>query len=658
MNLKKIVRIVRFSLILYSIFFVQFIKLQSEVITSAELSDTVKKKFPEISVEADRVVPKVEFDFQSADVINRQKIVNSGAYQINQILSGTSGLFIKDYGGMGGLKLISIRGLSSSNTIILLDGIALNSSQSSSIDLSSLPVGIINNIEIVKSGSSFLYGGLGSSGVLNITSNQPEQNGIQANLGIGSFNEFQGGLSVNNSIGKLKFLIGAEFTGTDGRYPFHYSQFGYSTDTMRLNADYRNINLYLLSTFNLLGWDVNNNIFGRFSDKGVPGAVTQGFIESSDSRMNEKEFMWTCSAKKMLIDLSLLSFNFNIKAGNLNYTDSNSLMKLINGTSTKFISNEYKFTTKYSKSIDDIDYNLLFDAGYSELSGNMLQKNTGSYVNRLSSSIAGNLIWNFISDSTLNSSVFTAVRYDVNSKIRSALSPSFGLNLKLNRIPMTIKGTISSNFRLPSFNEMYYLNYGNPDIKPEKSLSIDLGCDYLIQNKFLISLTAFLSNINDYIQTVYSSEDKWTTKNVSNVKSKGLEFSMNYSIFDNHLNLSYNHTLEKVVYDDNSYLSGKILEYTPQEMINVKLYYSDDTYYSSISFEHNSFLYSLADNSFSSIIPSSNIFNFNCSIKFIFSGAKLKLRLDIMNLTDERYSIITNYPMPGRIIRFGLGAEI
>ena len=130
--------------------------------------DSVVKIFPEISVEASKIIIDYEQFFNSTSFLTKSNIQETGTWQVSQVLENQPGLFIKDYGGLGGLKTISTRGTNSSQTLILLDGMRINSNQNGSLDLSVIPAGLLNRIEIIRSGSSGLFGGNAIGGIISL----------------------------------------------------------------------------------------------------------------------------------------------------------------------------------------------------------------------------------------------------------------------------------------------------------------------------------------------------------------------------------------------------------------------------------------------------------------------------------------------------------
>ena len=220
---------------------------------------------------------------------------------------------------------------------------------------------------------------------------------------------------------------------------------------------------------------------------------------------------------------------------------------------------------------------------------------------------------------------------------------------------LSIKFNWSYNFRPPSFNEMYYLNYGNQDLKPERanSLNITLSSAYL---KPLIFNASFFHIItHNKIISHRKSTLAWTAKNIGKSLSYGIELEALISLFNNKLQGSFAYTLLSATdQSPNSATKGKELPYIPKENLSMTLSYKVYDITLSSSLLYNSYRYSLFNNLYSDMLP--RYFVVNAFIQYDFSlfTHKLALRFDCNNIFDKHYQVIINYPMPARAFRFSL----
>src|SRR5271157_2619698 len=136
----------------------------------------------EVVVTATRVDSSVLDSPSSISVISAQQVADSGATDVAQVINGQPGVVVNDYGQTGALKTVSLRGSTSSQVLVLLDGIRLNSSVNGEVDLSSIPMEIIDRIEIVRGGESSLYGSSAIGGVINIITKKAEKPSVSLSL--------------------------------------------------------------------------------------------------------------------------------------------------------------------------------------------------------------------------------------------------------------------------------------------------------------------------------------------------------------------------------------------------------------------------------------------------------------------------------------------
>ena len=131
--------------------------------------DTVRIfKANDIVVTATRVAVAAQDAPATVQVITSETLQNLGGKTVADALALVNGVAISDYGTAGGVKTISIRGLSAANVTILLDGYPLNDPEDGLVDLSLLPLSSVDRIELVSGGASSFYGGNASGGVVNI----------------------------------------------------------------------------------------------------------------------------------------------------------------------------------------------------------------------------------------------------------------------------------------------------------------------------------------------------------------------------------------------------------------------------------------------------------------------------------------------------------
>ena len=156
-----------------------------------ETKDSMAAAMPEIRVEAGRLDAFAGNRYSPVITIGKAKIRESGSMQASEAVAGVPGLYVKNFGGAGGIKIVSLRGTTSQQAVYMIDGIKINSAQTGAVDLGLIPLFMLESIDVVRGGASALYGGNSLGGVINFAtignSRKPE---VSADAVMGSFGEY------------------------------------------------------------------------------------------------------------------------------------------------------------------------------------------------------------------------------------------------------------------------------------------------------------------------------------------------------------------------------------------------------------------------------------------------------------------------------------
>jgi len=245
--------------------------------------------------------------------------------------------------------------------------------------------------------------------------------------------------------------------------------------------------------------------------------------------------------------------------------------------------------------------------------------------------------------------------------------PYFGFDLILIKDKeLILKGNIARNFHLPSLNDLYWQPGGNPDLQPEQGFSFELGLQYQLlfkQHLIQTELTAFRSDIDNWIIWVPSYKGYWEPENIKRILSSGIEFSLKlsgkfgefgYSLSGNYAYTSSINYGDPQVWGDESY--GKQLPYIPLHSMNLMINSSYKGFF--VTYQNNSYSerYTTSSNDISSRGQLYPYYMNDISFgkKFSFGKVSLLGEFKILNLFNETYHSILYRPMPGRNYLFVL----
>ena len=648
----------------------------NEKINTDSTHNEIKKEFklPTVEVFETRSKSNSAINFSPNKIINKEDIQLVSPMQLSEVLNFSPGVSIRNYGGLGAMKTISIRGTGSMRSLILLDGMPLNSSQNGSFDLNNIAVSMIDNIEIVRGGSSAIFGGNAIGGAVNIRTNFSPTEKFLANFSYGSFGETTlnmiGNLTFDNSSQNSSidyFSVSADFQRADGDFPFEFNQFGQNNKFKRENADYLNAVFSVSGKGNISNWSIwSRGIFSK-TDKGVPGAILQGTVNQSNARWEEENYILLASANRAFADNSGLAISGIFKRSNTLFKEFS--MGVL--PEYKYLLNDFGLTVRHHFIGFGWLNEIVGTASYGSLSGDMLSKNLGSFVDRISFALGYRIEKDFKFSNQilmLNAGLrmdnnFENVSKSVeNANQKTAFSGTFGGIYNIENFPIKFRTNISHNFRFPNFNEMYYRFYGTENLLPEKSNNLNLGFFFDLLNLFAVNVDGFHIDTRDMIISVPTSPMTWQAMNLARAASNGLELSISLlreMKFISNLNFSY--TLQSTVdRSPNSITHNKQLPYIPQETFNFLFCLRFCEIDFGMKGEYSSFRYIQDDNSLNAILPKYFTSDIFLCRKFCIDAKSdifLTFRLECKNIFADRYEIVSNYIMPGRQFRASIGLE-
>jgi iron complex outermembrane receptor protein len=234
-----------------------------------------------------------------------------------------------------------------------------------------------------------------------------------------------------------------------------------------------------------------------------------------------------------------------------------------------------------------------------------------------------------------------AVRKEITTDYDSPVLFSVGSNYS-PFIFYKLKFNGSRNFRIPTFNDLYWQGSGNTNLQPESSYQAEIGQDFKFKN-ITFSVTNYYIKIQDLIQWSPDSRGNWRPNNVAEVTTYGLEFLFNYTkrIGKNHFDFSA--TYAYTVSEDE--LKTKQLIYVPFHKFTASLAYAFENFTAHYHYLYNGEVFTSSDNFYSL----DDYWISNVGIDYYFGKKKLlQLGFDVCNIFNKNYESVEVRPMPGR----------
>lgn len=602
--------------------------------------------------------------------LQRKQIALLNADDLGQVLQRFAGVNLKNYGGLGGLKTISVRGIGGQHTAILCDGFLLSSAQTGMLDLSQLTV---ENVEEISLGtalqgdkmlpvSAYLAGN-----VLEITSFEnrftSDTFSMRATMRTGSFGQLDGNLSLKIIPDKKREWLLALFAkarSAEGSYPFELQN---GNETYRENRTNNELNeQYAGFTLAKKGVRPAFEKFvlqyqGVWAKRGLPGAVILYNPMAFQSLKTETERInLSLNQKFKSIDLfHYFTYSYNF----LKYVDSAYLNK------QGYLDENYFFNTgihgltaKKRTALGKLTFIGGAEQQYSELKGsNYLKQCPNRYqfkgllgaeyhFNRFM--LLAQLGYEWAQDNRNN-------LYYENQTLTSFVQFRSQEEICFWGYPIF---WFKRSFRLPSFSELFFNEFSNKNILPETANQINFGTRKVLHRKKMalqIRLDVYGNLVQNKIVVIPTQNlFVWSVQNFGLVQMAGLDAELQVSrvlgskwLFDARGTYSFQHAVDVTDKDAANY--GEQIPYIPVHSSNLDLTINSKKWGFSCLNSYVSQRYALAQNIAANSVDGFYLLDLSVQYRFAFrQKQKCSLSLSVKNVTNNNYAFVRYYVMPGR----------
>ena len=610
-------------------------------------------------------------------LLDRRDMLSMGITDMADALHRLPGITLRDYGGAGGMKTVSVRGFGAKHTGVSYDGVMLSECQSGEIDLSrysldnveglSLTIGDNDDIFIPARQSS-------TPAVLNIETLRMRTDDTRPHLTAqvkqGSFGLISPFVRYEQNLSnRFAFSLVGEYTYADNDYPYSI-QNGNETvsdrrSNSRMNSWHGELNfLYQTNRVSRL----SGKLYYYDNDRQLPGQVHYYTNLSGEALRDRNAFGQLLYQTRWDDKLSLkwlAKYNWaesvyrdRMMQGGVN--DASYWQREVYSSAVLLYTPDERWAMDYSM---DYAFNNLNGSSWRTLVGKpyrhtMLQSATAKYQSRRLKVIVRLLLSLYLNG---QSEMPATTRQDVQQNSADnmqRLSPSLSVSYKLLADQdLYVRASYKNIFRSPTFNESYYYHYGSTNLKPESTDQLNVGVTYTAplsrRNMLTVTLDGYYNHVKDMIVAVPQNMFVWTCVNLDKVRSYGLDATMRASrqVAEGHQvavagSYSYQRVEDRNNPDATTY--GYQVAYMPRHQGSL-----------SVSYENPWVNVSLHGTSVSSRWPNNNHYEGTLIAGYMDCGAtlwrqfrwhrhQLEARFDLKNVFDKHYEIVANYPMPGR----------
>lgn len=609
-------------------------------------------------------------------VLSREKLNSLNVLQVSDAVKHFAGVTVKDYGGIGGLKTVSVRSLGAEHTAVGYDGITISDCQTGQIDIGRFSLDNVDRLSLSNGQSDNIFQParfFASAGILDIQTLTPQFKENKRTNVIGTFKTGSWGL-VNPSIlieqalnKKWAVSANAEWMSADGHYPYtlYYGENGDLTSKeKRKNTEVKTLR-------------AEASVFGNFSDteqwklkayyyqssRGLPNATTYYYDYASQHLWDKNVFVQSRYKKefsRQWVFQSSAKWNWSYQR----YLDPD-----YKGTEGKTENNYYQQEYYLSASvlyrlIDNLSFSLSTDGSINTMNADL---KAFAYPTRYSwlTAFAGKYVNEWV---TASASVLTTI---VNERVNTGIaapnhrrwSPYASVSFKpFESEEFRIRLFYKDIFRLPNFNDLYYGQVGNTNLKPESTSQYNVGLTYskaVCNFVPYVSVTAdaYYNRVKDKIIAIPTKNlFVWSMVNLGKVDIKGIDVTGNIQLkpWDKlRVTLSGNYTYQRAldVTESGSKTYKHQIAYTPRVSGSGQAGIETPWFNLSYSFLFSGKRYMLGQNIRENRLSGYSDHSLSASRDLKLWNVHMSLSVEVLNLLNKNYEIVKNFPMPGRSVR-------
>lgn len=613
--------------------------------------------------------------------LNGEQLQRLSAHSVADALRYFSGIQLKDYGGVGGIKTVNIRSMGTHHLGISYDGIQLGNAQNGQIDLGQFSLDNVEEISLYNGQKSTIFqpaSDFGNAGAVYIRTRTPDfSDGTTRHLKLKAKVASSDMLRLSalweqKLSPRLSTSMNAEFLTASGKYKFRYRRknqdgsVAYDTTATRQNGDIHaeRLELNLHGLIDQGGWQLKGYVYN--SERGIPGAIVNNVWRRGERQGDLNTFL-QAHFYKSIGDLFSTRWQAKYAYYNTHYVNRDTTQHQVDN---RYHQREfYLSTANVLELLPGWSASLSYDLKWNSLSANLYNFADPTRWSHLASlATAIDYLHLKAQASVLATFITDRVERGPDASLQK-LTPAVFVNIYPWRARFfSIRAYAKKSFRMPTFNDLYYTDMGNASLTPESAIQYDLG--FVLSKHFergyvshvQLQADAYYNTIHDKIVAYPKGQQfRWTMLNLGRVHIKGIDveaeasgrvsrditatFRAQYTYQDARdvtkpTDSFYNDQIPYIPWHSGSAILG--LEWKGLN-VNYSFIYAGERYNQQENIKYNYM---------------QPWYTSDLSVAYQWSGkhARYRLQLEVNNLLSQDYDVILNYPMPKR--NYGLLFDI
>ena len=634
---------------------------------TGETQDSVRVHHIQEVVVTSRLISRETIPSQT---LGGEELKKLNSLSVADALRYFSGLQLKDYGGVGGIKTVNIRSMGTNHLGIFYDGIELGNAQNGQIDLGQFSLDNVEEISLYNGQRSAIFqpaSDFGNAGSVYIRTKAPRfMMGRRYNLLVrakyGSSDTFRFSSLWEQKLSEhISSSLSTSVLTSSGRYKFRYRRVtedntvAYDTTAVRHNGDIWAFRIEENVRGGIADGYWNVKAYTYHSERGIPGAIVNNVWRRGERQWDHNTFGQAVFQKSFGDKFStkaLAKYAYYVTR----YVNNDETQIHVDNTYRQqemyfSTSNVYEILSKWSVSMS-------YDFKWNKLNANMVDfAFPHRYSNFVSLATALTLSRIQAQASLVEQVVKDHVKYGASSSSRSTLTPAFFVNVyPFESKLLAVRAFAKKSFRMPTFNDLYYADMGNSKLNPESALQYDLG---FVLNKdwkqgivdhFRLQVDGYYNTVHDKIVAYPKGQQfRWTMLNLGKVHIKGVDAMAEVGLepakdWKVTARLQYTYQDARDVTDPNTSYYKDQIPYIPWHSGSAILGLSWREWDLSYSFIYSGERYSQQENIlYNHLQPW-----YTHDMSVVYHARRWSARLDVNNIFSQDYDVILNYPMPKR----------
>jgi outer membrane cobalamin receptor len=635
------------------------------------------------------VVPSQKLNGEMLEKLNTHSVADALRY--------FSGIQLKDYGGVGGIKTVNIRSMGTHHLGISYDGIQLGNAQNGQIDLGQFSLDNVEEITLYNGQKSAIFqpaSDFGHAGAIYIRTKAPEferkeegekwkeNTNLRFKTQYGSSDMFRFSTLWEQKLSEtVSSSVSAGFLTASGKYKFRYErrypngETAWDTTAVRQNGDIHaeRIEANLFGRLYQGSWQVKGYLYN--SARGIPGAIVNNVWRRGERQQDLNTFVQAAYDKNIGDGFStrwLAKYAYY----NTHYVNKD--------TTQLPVDNRYKQQEVYLSTANVLELLPNWSASLSyDFKWNKLNADTYNFAfpTRISNLVSlataidykhlkaqGSILATFVNDKTHRRGEFAGM--DTNNSL-TKLTPALFVNIyPFKGTFFSLRAYVKKSFRMPTFNDLYYTDHGNANLVPESALQYDAGFalnkhfEHGIVRHAEMHFDAYYNTVHDKIVAYPKGQQfRWTMLNLGKVHIKGIdaEAEADFQIGKDLVataRAQYTYQDARDVTDPNDSYYKHQIPYIPWHSGSAILGLNYKNWDLNYSFIYAGERYDEQENILYNHMEPWYTSDLSLRYKFRVHSLEFIAQAEVNNLLDQDYEVIVNYPMPGRNYALTLTIEI